>query len=87
MEKSQVIIITGAAGFIGSYLVGFLNRQGYENLILVDEFEDDAKQINLIDKKYSAKVERADFFDWFGKQNISPAAMFHLGARNRHHGI
>src|SRR5438309_1020853 len=39
IDKSKVIIITGALGFIGSYLVGFLNRHGYENLILVDEFD------------------------------------------------
>ena len=35
-----MIVITGAAGFIGSYLVGKLNEAGYDNLILVDKFDD-----------------------------------------------
>lgn len=37
-NKGALIVITGAAGFIGSCLTGFLNNAGYNNLILVDEF-------------------------------------------------
>ena len=37
-DKNVRIIVTGAAGFIGSCLVGYLNQRGYENLILVDDF-------------------------------------------------
>jgi FlaA1/EpsC-like NDP-sugar epimerase len=36
----EAIIVTGAAGFIGSCMVSYLNQQGFENLILVDEFND-----------------------------------------------
>ncbi|WP_430405963.1 NAD-dependent epimerase/dehydratase family protein [Fluviicola sp.] len=33
-----MIVITGAAGFIGSCIVGTLNSKGINNLILVDDF-------------------------------------------------
>ena len=52
MEKNSAIIVTGAAGFIGSCLVGFLNRHGFENLILVDEFSDESKSNNLKEKDF-----------------------------------
>ena len=32
------IVVTGAAGFIGSCLVGHLNQLGYDNIIVVDDF-------------------------------------------------
>ena len=42
------IVVTGAAGFIGSCMVSYLNQQGFENLILVDEFDDEEKELNLL---------------------------------------
>ena len=66
MKKDATIIVTGAAGFIGSCLVGFLNDKGYENLILVDEFDDAEKELNLLHKKYTVRVERESFFEWNG---------------------
>ncbi len=47
MDTKSKIVVTGAAGFIGSCLVGFLNQQGFDNLILVDELSDEAKELNL----------------------------------------
>ena len=38
MQNNATIVVTGAAGFIGSCLTGFLNEKGYNNLILVDDF-------------------------------------------------
>ena len=40
------IIITGAAGFIGSCMVQYLNENGYEKLILVDDFGVEEKRKN-----------------------------------------
>ena len=68
MDSSSTIIITGAAGFIGSCLVGFLNDKGYEDLILVDEFENEEKDLNLLHKKYTVRVERENFFECIGKE-------------------
>ena len=81
MNKNSNIIITGAAGFIGSCLVGFLNEMGFENLILVDEFENEEKELNLLHKKYTVRVERENFFEWVGKEKPVVSFVFHLGAR------
>ena len=81
MEKHELIVVTGAAGFIGSCMVGFLNRMGFSRLILVDEFDSEEKELNLKDKDYLSKVEREDFFNWIRKMNLKPDYFFHLGAR------
>ena len=81
MKKDSIIVITGAAGFIGSCLVGFLNEAGFENLILVDEFEDEEKELNLLHKKYKVRVERENFFEWVMKEKPMVDFVFHLGAR------
>lgn len=81
MNKNSNIIISGAAGFIGSCLVGFLNEMGFENLILVDEFENEEKELNLLHKKYTVRVERENFFEWVSKEKPDVKFVFHLGAR------
>ena len=81
MEKNSTIVVTGAAGFIGSCMVSYLNQQGFENLILVDEFDDDEKELNLLHKKFLVRVEREDFFDWAQREKPPIAFVFHLGAR------
>jgi ADP-L-glycero-D-manno-heptose 6-epimerase len=81
MDKSSTIIVTGAAGFIGSCMVSYLNQQGYENLILVDEFQREDKELNLLHKKFIARVERENFFDWIQREKYDVKFVFHLGAR------
>ena len=81
MDKQSTIIVTGAAGFIGSCMVSYLNKQGFENLILVDEFNREGKELNLLHKKYAIKVEREDFFDWVQREKPTVDFVFHLGAR------
>ena len=56
-----MIIVTGAAGFIGSCLVQKLNDEGYTDLILVDDFTKVEKEPNLDNKKYTQKIDRAIF--------------------------
>jgi len=80
-QQDLTIIVTGAAGFIGSCMVSYLNQRGFENLILVDEFSDAEKELNLLHKKYIAKVEREDFFDWVQREKPAVSFVFHLGAR------
>jgi ADP-L-glycero-D-manno-heptose 6-epimerase len=81
MNKDSTIVVTGAAGFIGSCMVSYLNQQGFENLILVDEFNDPEKELNLLHKKYLVRVEREDFFDWVQREKTAVSFVFHLGAR------
>lgn len=78
---NDLIVVTGAAGFIGSCLAGFLNEKGYRNLVLVDEFQRADKFSNLADLEFSSKVDRDDFFDWLKDEQHKPAFIFHLGAR------
>ena len=63
-----MIVVTGAAGFIGSCLVKKLNDLGHENIILVDDFTIKSKERNLQNKAYLQKVSRYVFIDWL-KQN------------------
>jgi len=81
MQKNDVIVITGAAGFIGSYLVGYLNQLGFEQLVLVDDFSNEKKAPNLSDKKFIHKVHREQFFDWLKTHPKLINYVFHLGAR------
>lgn len=81
MQIEDNIAITGAAGFIGSYLAGYLNQVGYENLILIDDFSNEQKAPNLEGKQYLHKVDRNGFFDWYAQNPGSIQYMFHLGAR------
>ncbi len=81
INSNSTIIITGADGFIGSCMVSYLNRQGFEKLILVDEFDDEEKELNLLHKKYIVRVEREDFFGWVQREKPAVDFVFHLGAR------
>lgn len=76
-----MIVITGAAGFIGSYLVGKLNQEGFTNLILVDRFDDPSKDLNLFNKKYKKFIDRDNFFKWLIKNADHVEFIFHMGAR------
>jgi ADP-L-glycero-D-manno-heptose 6-epimerase len=76
-----MIIITGAAGFIGSCLVQKLNDEGYENLILVDDFSDEIKNKNFEGKHYAEKVHRDSFIEWLNNNYHNVQFIFHIGAR------
>ena len=76
-----MIVITGAAGFIGSCMVGKLNAVGLENLILVDDFTVEKKRRNWENKQYADKIQRDDFFQWAEKNVQQIDCIIHLGAR------
>ncbi|MES2702074.1 MAG: ADP-glyceromanno-heptose 6-epimerase [Bacteroidota bacterium] len=76
-----MIVVTGAAGFIGSYLTGYLNSLGFNDLVLVDDFSSEMKSANLALKKYTHKVHRDQFFEWFAAHPGVVKYVFHLGAR------
>ena len=80
-NKNGAIIVTGAAGFIGSCMVQYLNELGYENIILVDDFGVEEKRRNWEGKKYSEIIERYNLFDWLEQHDTTVDFFIHLGAR------
>ncbi len=76
-----MIIVTGAAGFIGSCLIEKLNREQYYDIIAVDDFSTDVKNKNLEGKKITQKIERNNFFNWLKENQRLVQFVFHLGAR------
>lgn len=80
-NRPERIVITGAAGFIASCLTGYLNNQGYHDLVLVDNFDNENKTKNWQNKKYSELVPRADFFDWLESNDKKIDIIIHLGAK------
>src|SRR6185437_11696 len=76
-----MIVVTGAAGFIGSCLVQKLNDEEFFDVVLVDDFSNAAKAPNLQGKKFTALVHRDDFADWLTKNHRLVQFVFHIGAR------
>lgn len=81
MQEKNNIIVTGAAGFIGSMLAQYLNEKGYDNLILVDDFGTEQKRPNWEHIQAAHIVERYNLFDWLEMHEIKVDFVFHLGAR------
>ncbi len=76
-----MIVITGAAGFIGSHLAEGLAKQGFRDLILVDDFSIPEKKANWAGLVYQELIHRDDFFDWLNSNQKMVQYIFHLGAR------
>ena len=76
-----MIIVTGAAGFIGSRLARRLNLDNYNDLVLVDDFSRSDKNSNHDLLKCTQKVDRSEFPLWLRENENQVQFIFHLGAR------
>lgn len=76
-----MIVITGAAGFIGSCLLSKLNGEGITDILLVDDFSFEEKNKNFLNKKYSKCIERSEFLTWFERNPTDVSFIYHIGAR------
>ncbi len=74
-----MIVVTGAAGFIGHNMVNKLNAHNFNNIVAVDLFTDDKH--DLTDLKIKEKVDRGGFVDWLDKNYEHTEFIIHLGAR------
>ena len=76
-----MIVVTGAAGFIGSVVAQRLNEENFRDLILVDDFSKPGKSGNYSHKQYTERVDRDEFFPWIEKNHRFVQIIIHLGAR------
>lgn len=76
-----MIVITGAAGFIGSVVAGSLNMYGRDDIVLVDDFSKMNKIENYKNKRYRQLVGREVFFEWLEDNGKNVDFIIHLGAR------
>ena len=75
------IVVTGAAGFIGSNIVKGLNSRGIDDIIAVDDLTQGDKFRNLADLQIADYVDADDFYDLFAKGAFGQVeAVFHEGA-------
>ncbi len=78
--KRPPIIVTGAAGMIGSGVVRHLNDLGVSDLILVDDLKQSDKWKNLVGKKFIDLISRHKLFEWLQGRQDEVEAIIHLGA-------
>lgn len=76
-----MIIVTGAAGFIGSCLIKRLNADNFNMIIAVDKFDNPVKNKNLDGARIQEKVDRDEFHLWLDSNNELVEFIFHIGAR------
>jgi ADP-L-glycero-D-manno-heptose 6-epimerase len=75
------VVVTGAAGMIGSNLVHGLNGAGIDDIIAVDDLTDGAKYRNLLGAKLSDYFDRAEFYERFAHGELGKVeVVFHEGA-------
>lgn len=76
-----MIVVTGAAGFIGSYLIHRLNQDNFNAIIAVDKFDNPEKNKNLIGLKIREQIDRDNFLAWLDSHYETIEFIFHIGAR------
>ncbi len=75
------IVVTGAAGFIGSNIITGLNARGVDDIIAVDDLKQGDKFRNLADLKIADYVDADVFYDAFATGHYGQIeAVFHEGA-------
>lgn len=77
--ESKMIVITGAAGFIGSGIIRYLNDLGHQNLVLVDNIGKSERWKNLLGKKYLNFISIEGLFPWLQGREQEIEAFIHLG--------
>lgn len=79
-KKESLIVVTGGAGFIGSGVIRYLNDQGLQNILIVDDLGKSEKWKNLVGKRYADIVSRHKIFDLLENKNVDVESIIHLGA-------
>src|SRR4051812_41297174 len=75
------VVVTGAAGFIGSNIIQGLNARGIDDIIAVDDLTEGDKFRNLADLRIDDYVDADAFYDLFADGAFGQVdAVFHEGA-------
>lgn len=81
MNKDDTILVTGAAGLIGSALVWELNRRGFSNIIITDVLGCDEKWRNLVPLRFITYIDANQLLDQLNNPLLNSVKyIFHLGA-------
>ena len=80
-NQKPILVITGAAGFIGSCLLAEYARKNTHHLIAVDDFTIEKKQANFVHTTSAEFIDREVFLDWFSAHAAQVDAVLHIGAR------
>jgi ADP-L-glycero-D-manno-heptose 6-epimerase len=75
-----MILITGAAGFLGSAMIWRLNERDVDSIIAVDKLHDGEKWKNLVKRRFYDWIDRDDLFSWLQNEARLVTAVIHLGA-------
>lgn len=76
-----MIVLTGAAGFIGSCLLAKFHEEGLTDVLIADAFGDPEKEKNLRGKTCRARLDRLALPAWMDAHYRDISFVFHLGAR------
>jgi ADP-L-glycero-D-manno-heptose 6-epimerase len=80
-NANDLTIVTGAAGFIGRNAVAALNRQGNDNLVLVDNLGSEEKWRNLVGLRFDDVLRPNELWKWLESSGGSKVSgVVHLGA-------
>jgi ADP-L-glycero-D-manno-heptose 6-epimerase len=82
LGESESIVVTGAAGFIGSNVVAALNEAGNDDLILCDRLREDQRWLNLRKRSFRDLVHPEELITYLTCWKRPPKALIHLGANS-----
>ena len=75
-----MIIVTGAAGFIGSAIVWQLNQLGRKDILISDKLKTEEKWNNISKMNYYDWIDRDELFDFLETTEMKIEAIIHMGA-------
>jgi len=77
-----MIIVTGGAGFIGSAFVWKLNREGIDDILIVDDLGQSDKWKNLVNLSYADYIHKDAFIEQIqvDPESVQASAVVHMGA-------
>ena len=77
-----MIVVTGGAGFIGSAFVWKLNREGIDDIVIVDRLGTSEKWKNLVNLRFIEYIKKDDFLQMIYADQVpfKASAVIHMGA-------